>query len=402
MKPSDRNAPRHRRLLTALVAGSIAAHPAAADDQQCRAAPEDPRLVELRQADPADPRIDITSDSGELSRDGDANLTGNVRIRMGQRLLAADAAQIDAEERSVELQGAVEYLDPSLHVRGNGGAFKGGGEGSFEGAEFELLDRSVRGAAANIRLHDQTILDLKGVRYTACPPGNTDWELKASEIAIDQKTSIGTGRDVRLEFKGVPIVYTPWISFPVGDQRKSGLLFPTIGSSGSSGTQITVPWYWNIAPNYDATFIGRYYSSRGPRIDPEFRYLTEHSRGMFQAEYLPNDLEVDEARNYTHIENVTRFMPRTRLLLDASNVSDDNYFEDFGIGFEGTSVTYLPRLAELRHDIPNWSFTGRAQNFQAIDDALPDEDEPYTILPQLTATGRWRDLPFGLGASLQA
>ena len=402
MKPSDRNAPRHRRLLTALALGSIAAHAAAADELQCRAAPEDPRLAELRQADPTDPRIDITSDSGELGRSGDANLSGNVRIRMGQRLLTADAAQIDAEKRSVELQGAVEYLDPTLHVRGQGGSFEGGGAGNFEGAEFALLDRSVRGAATEVTLRDQAILDLKGVRYTACPPGNDDWEIKASTIAIDQKRNIGTGRDVRLEFKGVPIIYTPWISFPVGDQRKSGLLFPTIGSSGRTGTQIAVPWYWNIAPNYDATFTGRYYSSRGARIDPEFRYLTESSHGMVQVEYLPNDSETDEARNYTHIEDETHFLPRTRLLLDASNVSDDNYFEDFGLGFEGTSVTYLPRLAELRHDMPNWSFTGRAQNFQVIDDALPAEDEPYTVLPQLTATGRWRDLPYGFGAAVQA
>jgi len=402
MKPSDRNAPRHRRLLTALVAGSLAAHAAAAGDLQCRAAPEDPRLAELRQADPDDPRIDITSDSGELGRQGDANLTGNVRIRMGQRLLAADAAQIDAEKRSVELQGAVEYLDPQLHVRGRGGSFEGGGEGSFEGAEFALLDRAARGAAAQVTLRDQTVLDLKGVRYTACPPGNDDWVIKASEIAIDQKTSIGTGRDVRLEFKGVPIVYTPWISFPVGDQRKSGLLFPTIGNSGRTGTQIAVPWYWNIAPNYDATFIGRYYSSRGPRIDPEFRYLTERSRGILQAEYLPNDSETNQARSYALIRNDTRFTPRTRLLVDAANVSDNNYFEDFGLGFEGTSVTFLPRLAELRSDTGHWSFAGRAQNFQVIDDALPDGDQPYTILPQLTAAGRWRDLPFGLGAAVNA
>ncbi|MGB5104352.1 MAG: LPS-assembly protein LptD [Steroidobacteraceae bacterium] len=402
MKPSDRIAPRHRRLLLALACGSFAAHAAAADDEQCRAAPEDPRLVELRAANPDDPRIDITSDEGELGREGDASLSGNVRIRMGQRLLTADAAEIDAGQRSVRLAGTVEYLDPDLHLRGKGGAFDGGGAGSFDGAEFSLLDRSVRGSAQHVDLRDESILDLEGVRYTACPPGNEDWQLKAASIAIDQKTSIGTGRDVRLEFKGVPILYTPWISFPVGDQRKSGLLFPTIGSSGKTGSQLAVPWYWNIAPNYDATITPRFYSSRGLRVDPEFRYLTGRSEGTLYAEYLPNDQETGNSRNFASVRNVTRFEPRTRLLIDASNVSDDVYFEDFGVGFEGTSATFLGRVAELRRDTTYWSFAGRVQNFQVIDDTLPDGDDPYTVLPQLTASGRWRDLPYGFGAAFQA
>ncbi len=402
MKPSDRIAPCRRRLLLALATGALAAQAAAADDPQCRAPPEDPRLAELRQANPDDPRIDITSDEGELGREGDASLAGNVRIRMGQRLLTADAAEIDAEKRSVRLKGTVEYLDPELHVQGQGGSFEGDGAGSFDGAKFALLDRAARGSARHVDLRKQTVLDLQGVRYTACPPGNEDWELKASSIAINQRTSVGTGRDVRLEFKGVPILYTPWISFPVGEQRKSGLLFPTIGTSSKGGTQIAVPWYWNIAPNYDATITPRYYSSRGPRIDPEFRYLTEGNEGTLYAEYLPNDQVTDEARSFAHVQHVTRFEPRTRLLVDASNVSDNGYFEDFGAGFEGTSATFLGRLLELRHDTQHWSLTGRMQNIQVIDDALPDEDAPYTILPQVAAIGHWGDLPYGFAATVQA
>ena len=237
MKPSDRTSLRSRRLASAAAACLLAASGAVADELLCEfPSAEDPRLEELRQADPADPRIDITSDQGELGRAGDASLTGNVRIRMGQRLLTADAAEIDAEKRSVSLKGIVEYLDPTLHVRGQGGDFEGQG-GTFEGAEFELMDRSVRGAARSMQLRDGRILDLDGVRYTACPPGNDDWKLHAGQISIDQKTRIGTGRDVRLDFMGVPILYTPWISFPVGDQPKSGFLFPTIGSSSRTGTR---------------------------------------------------------------------------------------------------------------------------------------------------------------------
>jgi LPS-assembly protein len=391
MKPFARTPLTARRRFPALAACLLAAAGAGADEPQCRMPEADPRLEELLKADPGDPDIDITSDYGELGREGDANLTGNVRIRLGQRLLAADAAEIDATRRSVKLKGEVEYLDPQLHVRGQGGTFGAEG-GSFTGAEFELAEDSVRGAARGVQFRNQRILDLEGVRYTACPPGNNDWQLRAERISIDQESRVGTGRDVRLDFKGVPILYTPWISFPVGDERKSGLLFPTVGSSSKNGTQLAVPWYWNIAPNYDATITPRYFSSRGLRLDTEFRYLTERSRGDFDAEYLFDDLEDDGSRSRVALYHVTHLQPRTRLLLDAAHASDDNYFEDFGIGFEGTSVTFLDRLAEARTDTEHWSLVGRVQDYQVLDSELAASDEPYSILPQLLAVGRWRNL----------
>ncbi len=405
MKPSARTAPNCRRLLVslaiALLAGCLT--PAHARDELCRnPAAQDPRLEELAQLDPTDTKIDIESDAGELDRDGDAILRGNVRIRMGQRLLAADEAEIDAEERSVRMRGQVEYLDPRLHVRGDGGSFAGEGTAEFKGAEFELLDRNVRGAAGDVRMRGQGVIELADVKYTACPPGNEDWELRAGEISLNQQTRIGTGRDVRLDFKGVPILYTPWISFPVGDQRKSGVLFPTIGNSGKTGTMLAVPWYWNIAPNRDTTLFTRYYSSRGLRLDPEFRYLTDSSRGILYGEYLFDDRERGGSRSFVELRHATRFRPRTRLHIDAANVSDSNYFEDFGSGFEGTSVTFLNRSAELRHDTRHWSLVGRAQDYQVIDDLLPDVDEPYALAPQLAALGRWRDLPGGLSVALRA
>ena len=362
----------------------------------------DPRLEELLRADPADQRIDVTSDSGELGRAGDAELSGNVTIRMGQRLLTADQASINAEQRSIRLSGDVEFLDPRLRVRGEGGSFAEGGAGEFQGAEFELLDRAARGAATSARLTQSGHIELREVRYTACPPGNEDWSLSAGQIDIDQKNLIGTGRDVRVEFLGVPVFYTPWITFPVGDQRKSGFLFPTVGSSSRTGTQVAVPYYWNLAPNYDATLTTRWYSSRGARLDPEFRYLGEDTRGQVNAEYLVHDQETGDARGQIDWRHVTRLAPRTRLLIDATDVSDDNYYEDFGIGFEGTSVSFVNRSIDLDHLTDAWAFNVRAQGYQVINETLPDTDEPYRILPQASALGRWRDLGPGLSASVYA
>ena len=311
----------------------VATAPAAlADEALCRnPAAQDPRLDELAQKDPEDQTIDIESNAGDMERDGDASLRGNVRIRMGQRLITADEAEVDATERSVSMRGKVEYLDPTLHVRGEGGSFAGEATAEFHGAEFELLDRSVRGTAGDVQMRQQGLLELKDVSYTACPPGNEDWMLSADEISLNQQTRIGTGRGVRLDFKGVPLLYTPWISFPVGDQRKTGVLFPVIGNSDSSGTMVAVPYYWNLAPNRDATLMTRYYSSRGLRLDPSSGTSAIRAGGFFIAEYLQDDTQVDDSRSFVELRHATRFKPRTRLHIDAANVSDPDYFEDFGV-----------------------------------------------------------------------
>ena len=399
MKPPVRIAHHRRRLLGTLLTTLFFTPAFAADELACKVpVTTDPRLEELLKADPDDPHIEISSDSGDLARSGDAELSGNVQIRMGQRLLTADQAKVNAEKRSIQVSGHTGYLDPTVRVTGEGGSFAGG-NGEFRGASFELVDGSGRGAAKSAQLRGETALDLEGVRFTVCPPGNDDWQLRADSISLDQKSSTGTGRNVRLDFLGVPILYTPWISFPVGDTRKSGLLFPAIGSGGKTGTQIVVPWYWNIAPNYDATFTSRYFSSRGYRIDPEFRYLTERSRGTLEAEYLPYDSERKDARGLFAFRDTTHFEPRTRALVNASYVTDNSYFEDFGVGFEGTSIIFLNQLGELRRDTTHWSLVGRAQNYQVIDDALADDERPYSLLPQVFAAGRWNDLPLGLGAT---
>ena len=405
MKPSARTSPvtrRHVATLTGTLACALACSGAtAADEPLCPLPEPDPRVAELLQSDPDDPRIDITSDEGELGRAGDATLTGNVRIRVGQRLLTADGAEIDAEARSVRLTGQVEYLDPQLHVRGRGGEYRGG-MGDFDGAEFELPERSVRGAATAVRLRGESVIDLEGVSFTACPAGREDWFLRAGQISIDQKTRVGTGHDVRLEFLGVPILYTPWLTFPVGDQRKSGLLFPSIGTSNRTGTQIAIPYYWNLAPNYDATLTSRLFFSRGLRLDPEFRYLTERSAGRFSAEYLFHDSDYGDARGYAQLEHATRLRPMARFRVDAAHATDTSYFEDYGIGFEGTSITFLDRLAELRQDTTHWSFSGRLRDYQVLDQGLPDDEDPYTQLPRLLALGSWNDLRGGMHAGLRA
>jgi LPS-assembly protein len=156
------------------------------------------------------------------------------------------------------------------------------------------------------------------------------------------------------------------------------------------------------APNYDATFTSRFFFSRGLRIDPEFRYLTERSQGTLTAEYMYHDNDFDGSRTVADLNHVTRLRPRTRLLVDAAYASDDQYFEDFGVGFEGTSITFLEQLAEARRDTDHWSFVGRVQDHQVLDSGLPDDQQPYARLPQVIVAGQWHEPGRGLRASVHA
>ena len=355
----------------------------------------------------AEQPIEFEADRLEAKKDGAMQLQGDVVIKQGDRTVKTRDATYDTNTQSIEVDSEVEYSDPDLKVTGSGAHVDPEGGATFEGAQFELPARNARGAAHKINA-TQGRLQLEGVRYTTCPVGNEDWILRATGIDINQRTGIGIGRGVRLDFKGVPLIYTPFISFPVGIQRKSGFLFPTIGTSSSSGYSISVPWYWNIAPNYDATITPNWFSKRGLKLDTEARYLSDVSRGMLRAEWLPDDKQFGASRSLLRFVDRSDFTDHLRLDLDAANASDDKWFEDFGLGPEGTSISYLNRSADLTYLDSVWLAVLRAQNLQTIALVAPDsvvspgtphippDKLPYTMLPQLAVRGEFPERPWGL------
>ena len=384
---------------------AIAAVLLAATAQSADCPPTDSQaqpIVAPAKATPTDPQADIQleMDSFEATRDGIWDLKGDVSISQGDRKLATRDATYDPQSQTFETKNDVAYSDPTLKVQGKSGQFNPQGTVNFEGAEFELLQQGSRGSAARIDASREGRLGLSGVEYTTCPIGNEDWVLKAHSIDINQQAGMGTGRGVRLNFKGVPIMYTPFISFPVSDQRKSGFLFPSFGTSSRNGTQIGVPWYWNIAPEYDATFLPTYYSKRGARLNTEFRYLSPYGKGNLTADYLPDDHQFGDSRTLLQLVDQSDFSDHLRLGINAADVSDNQWFEDFGLGPEGTSVQYLNRVARLMYINDGWFASLRAQNFQVIDDTIAEFDRPYTVLPQLAVNGYFPDRPFGLTYAL--
>jgi LPS-assembly protein len=339
--------------------------------------------------------VSISTDNATVGANGMVTLSGHVLVRQGERQIKASQVQYNRYNNSLRTQGGIDYTDPLVHVTGAGGSYSPTTGAQFDSAQFSLVQRSARGAAREMQLTPEGVIRLERVTFTTCPVNDQSWILRAARITLDTRERVGTGRNARIDFKGVPILYLPWVSFPLGNQRKSGFLFPTLGNTSRGGAVLSVPWYWNIAPNLDFTFQPTEYSRRGPDIGGDFRYLTRRQRGELDWDYLPNDIAYHASRSRVRLMNVTELPANFRLTLEGENVSDTQYFEDFSTGPEGTSTPFLDRRAILSYRDVHWNVQGMAEQFQTIDSTLLLDQRPYARLPDLTASA---DYGWGPGA----
>ncbi len=345
--------------------------------------------------------VTLQADGWEATVNGEITLSGNVQATQGERSVSADTLRYNQITREIHASGTVQYDDSTLQVSGTDAQMSSTGSAQVGKASFLLKSSAGRGTAENIQLSPDGRLALDAVRYTSCPPGSTDWELKLSGLDINQQAGTGTGRNVRLEFQGIPIFYTPWISFPVGNQRKSGFLFPSFGGSSRGGNAFTVPWYWNIAPEMDDTITPTWDTSRGFKLDNEFRHMSESSKASLVTGYLPHDNNTGDWRGLAQLNYRNDFTDVMRLDIDAAEVRDTQWFEDFGQTRDSTSLVYLNRLASLSAYSENWRGALHLQNLQVIDTTIPLTDRPYTRLPQITLVGH-EALPFGVEFDLDS
>jgi LPS-assembly protein len=336
-----------------------------------------------------DHRIHIDADEAEFDADRNAVLSGRVKVRRDARTVTADSVTYDDKTGHVAVKGSVDFEDPKLRVSSDSGSYDLNGAANFDRATFQLMDRNGRGIAKDIDVLPDGKLSLTQVRYTSCPVGNEDWMLQASSLNIDSKAQEGTAHNVTMRVKDVPIFYTPYISFPVGDERKSGLLFPSFGHSGSNGFELQVPYYFNLAPNYDLTLTPGLLSARGVQLGGQFRYLSQNSHGQIDSTFLPNDAQLHSDRSYFHFTDITDFKKGLRLDTDIATVSDSRYFEDFAVGSDQTSVTFLERRADLLYYDDAWRIRGQLQNFQTIDITVPADQRPYSRVPRIQANALW-------------
>lgn len=256
--------------------------------------------------------------------------------------------------------------------------------GRMEQPVFYLVENDGRGSADMLHFHDKQHYTLDNATYTTCPADNEDWFLKMKGLEIDRERQIGVAHNAWVEFMGAPILYSPWMDFPLGDQRKSGFLAPVFGSTTKGGSELTVPYYWNIALNRDATIAPRVMAKRGVLLNNEFRYLERGYGGELHVDVLPNDRVAKLNRNRLAWKHSQQFAEGLTGRLDLNRVSDDAYYRDLADSVNTTSQVNLVREGVLTYRADGWTSTARAQRYQTLQDPARRIVTPYARLPQLT------------------
>ncbi len=247
----------------------------------------------------------------------------------------------------------------------------------------------VQGVARKMYFEGPEKYRMETVTYSTCTPDRQDWVLRADELSIDYNTSLGKARQARVEYLGIPILYSPWLRFSLDNERKSGFLSPTYGVSDSRGLEVILPWYWNIAPNRDATVVPRYLGRRGLQLGGEFRYLEKTYNGQVWADILPSDSVAKRDRYQVDLTHQQRFSPRLSGNLRFQKVSDTDYFTDLSGRVNETSTVNLPREASLAYQGDGWNGGLRVQTYQALGGVT---SAPYERLPQVTLNTSQSDL----------
>jgi LPS-assembly protein len=224
---------------------------------------------------------------------------------------------------------------------------------------------------------------LLDARYTTCKVGVDDWYIKAKELKLNGYSESGTAKNGYIEFKGVPILYSPYIAFSYGGQRKSGFLASTYGTTSRSGFEFSIPYYWNISPNRDATITMRELSKRGVQLQGQFRYLEEQYSGIANVEYLPSDNQTDNNRYYINLKHKQSLGNGWSAGYAFEKTSDNLYFSELSTRITTTSRVLLPQQFNIDYADETWRFNGIAQKFQTLDGV----SYPYERLPQLTLSG---------------
>jgi len=332
--------------------------------------------------------LSLSADTSDYDKERDLLwLRGDVRGSQGSRFVAADEVVYDHNTSDLKAKGNIFLTDPGVRLIADEVRMNlESDQGSFSDVYYRLMGKiNARGNADQAELVTPTLSRYRNIVYSACRPGQRAWSLDAAELELDQAKGQGVARHAKLRVRGVPVFYSPYLSFPIDSRRRSGFLVPSFGTSDRNGIDVTVPYYWHIAPHMDTTFSVRHMTKRGPMLETEFRYLSPRQRVRFSGEVLPQDSQRDsqDARWALRLEQGGAFGRRWATALDYRAVSDDHYFEDFGAQLEQTSTRYLERRGDLYYSGDSWYLLTRLQEFQTLDATLGPASQPYARLPQM-------------------
>lgn len=344
---------------------------------------DDNRLPIFGQAD------QMRSSSGELGPQ--VTFEGDAELRKFGSALRADRIDYWQDLQRVEAVGEVtveqagtRMVGPKLHLQLDTG------KGSFEQPSYDLTSVGGRGKAERLDFIGTRFMQLFGGSFTSCKPDNEDWRVEAERLDLDLENSMGYGRDARLKVKDHTVVRLPVMAFPLGDKRQSGFLYPSVEINSRTGMGVTVPYYFNLAPNYDLTISPQLSTRRGLRLGNEFRFLTRPVAGEIRLDSVPRDSDTGRSRYSFDSDGTFRNMLGWNGAWNLQGVSDDNYFVDYSRTLLDSAERSLPREIYLTRSAGDWNFLVRGIRYQNILEAR--DAPPYEKVPQLQATNNMVDV----------
>ena len=354
--------------------------------------------------EPSSSPLRSSANSTEIEDNNIVTMTGDVMVEEGYRRLSADKVTFYKDQKKLELEGNIVVREPGVLVLSEKATLDSEtGTGAISPADYVLHQQHIRGGAEAMERKEDGTLVLYRASYTHCEPRNTTWELKGKEISIDQESGVGVARHARLNIKGIPVFYSPYLEFPIDDRRKTGVLWPSFSNTSSGGADIAVPYYLNLAPNYDATLTPRYIGNRGSMLEAESRWLAKHGKWVASGAYLPDEEDTGVDRWLVGLNEKGRIGENISTRVDFTRVSDEEFFNDLSTrGLEIKRQTHLDQLAELSYSKDDWLLSARVMQFQTIEPSILAANRPYKLLPQLNLSNVTQSIPFKPDYSFQA
>ncbi|ORJ27208.1 LPS assembly protein LptD [Rouxiella badensis] len=367
----------------------------------------------LVQGDPNQLPVKIQADNLQGTYPNGALYTGNVTVDQGNSSLKADQVQLNQIShpneatplRTVTATGDVLYFSDQVKLKGPK-AFSNLNtkDTDVEKGDYQMVGRQGRGTADMMKQRDNnryTILN--NGTFTSCLPGDNSWSVVGSTVIEDRQEELAEIWNARFHIGPVPVFYSPYMQLPIGDRRRSGFLIPNAKYGSKNGFEFMLPYYWNIAPNYDATITPHYMSKRGTQLQNEFRYLTQFGAGLMEFDYLADDKLVEAA--HPDVDKTKRWMfywnhngvydQNWRFNVDYTKVSDPYYFTDIDSKFGSTTDGYATQKFSVGYANENWDVTLSTKQFQIFADSLTSATNVYRAMPQLDINYYKNDLgPF--------
>lgn len=366
---------------------------------------------------PADARpieqtpISATATSVNAEGSGVVELRGDVNLEQGPRRLETGRARVNQVSGQIELEGGVTLREAGLLIRADRAQMTMSSEDAVvENGRFVLHESRVSGSAGRLEKFGDRLLTLQRGDFTTCEPDDAFWRLKAAELNLHQDKHYGTARHARLEVADIPVLYIPYLIFPIGDERQSGLLFPSFSESSNNGIEYAQPIYWNIAPQMDATFTPRYMEKRGTLWDVNARHLSGFFATELNAGFLADDKggydrqaendiasgELTEAEAYPHkgedrwlvqLYQTGGAQSRIKTVIDYTDVSDVDYLRDITSG--ETDLEYAANIrkhGQISYAGDHWNLGLSATEVRYLNES---SQRPYKELPHVYAQGSY-------------